>query len=333
MDAFEELAEYGQIDTQGYELFVARTLRAARSRGYPPPDGAGRWRIEHAQDVVQELFVTKGSALTLSLLEATSLDSLERLVTTIVQNFLADSAKSTEVGKLRSRLEGLMASDERFVEVGKDRWALADGPTDASSHDFTALARTARGVRGVRLNLPLNTGGPTSRPNVEALLAVAHAVIGHADGAVRGQELTRAVAARFGLLPQHSVPLPGPEETATAIEAPGPGPADTVVGHSAAGDLFQELTIEERRALACAADELTASKMADVLGRGRRQATAILDRAREKVRLATTDEEHGSVVSELVTLIMLWNGKASSDSSSTDGESATTVAAEARSDR
>lgn len=321
MNAFEELSLGGELGPEGYGLFISRARRAVRSRGYPPPGGASRWTEEHLVELVHDIFVSKGPKLTLALLEAVDLDSLERLVTVIVQNFLVDQAKLSEIGKLRSRLTGLLTSDDLFVEVGSNRWGLTDGPQEPSGVSLSALARAACAVRGVRLQTPLNTSGPTSRANAEALCAVAAAVLGTARGAVGAQDLTRAVAARFDLLPAPVTPFDGVEDRMvgdTDVGSSETTPVDRVI----AEQLLASLTAVEREAVGFLADGASATALASRLGCGRRQAAAVIERVREKVRLATPhDEDLLGIMHALVALLTARPGPPVTERSSVSGES------------
>jgi len=302
VNAFEELERTGEIGPECYRVFIGKARQVVRTHNFPPPCGHARWLDEDVEELVQAVFeAKKGRAITLKLLECTSQDSVEAMATTIVHNYLKDQAKSTEVGKLRRRLEPILRADERFTEVPRGWWSLTGGPTEPSWLDQDALARAAHNARDVTLDLPLNTAGKTSAHNVAGLSAISLEVLTAALGAVETQPLARAVASRCGLLLRPAAPLidaNGHEVSLPAADARSNGTEERAL----AAEIVARLDLREREAVWVMSSGETA--LAGRLGVGRRQAAAIKDRVRGLIAQVTEPgEERRAVLAEVVTLV------------------------------
>lgn len=306
MNAYEEFAALGETGPACYELFLARMAREVRRGKYPPPTlGADEWSTDELEELTLELFARNGRKLNLQLMKAASQDSLERLVTTICQNFLKDKAKASEAGKLRGRLETLLADDDRFARQPQNRWALVDGPHEPSPADRDDLETAAWSARGYVLGT-LNVAGRTSADNSAALRGVAHVVMAAAVGSVHIADLAHVVGRRFDLLPwaTSSLDVPGVEERSTTRVTASDGVGAGVAERDTAAAIVRTLDVGERQAVLHLADDAeNVTALAKSLGCGRRQAAAILARTKEKIRLAVLDD--GDVAGVLRRVVML----------------------------
>lgn len=202
MGLYDELS----ADGRGGPLLVNTVHRLmaqiARSSSFPPPEGHSRWDDDAVSDAVGQLFADKPAFVTMGWALATDDRTLERVFLRTIKNFLIDQAKGTDTGKLRRRLRGLIDKDPAVaagkLPTGEDAWWLADGPSEEWFGDVADLDRAASQVRGVRVTT-LNPAGPTPAATVAALMAIVHAVLATAGGAVRAQGVTRVVERRFGL--------------------------------------------------------------------------------------------------------------------------------------
>ena len=271
-----------------------------RTTRFPPPDGYFHWDNGAVEDLICGMFEAKPQFLVGCLVLAHDDQSLERLLLTALKNWLIDQAKATEVGKLRRRLDNVLGKDPRFVKVkaGQDRWALAGRAETEWQGDTIRLHAAAHRVRGVQIT-QWNTAGPTPQDTKDKLTLLTQEVLAEAGGSVSAQDLARVLAARFQLEPSPTfVPL-----SAAAKSAPGRsvGPTSSALVGAAARNLWESLSADEQAAvplLAADPDEIAAR-----IQTGRETAATVQAAVREKLRLATVDDEDAeTVIVELLRL-------------------------------
>ena len=295
MSAFDEIKRRG--DAGGEEtVALLRRLGAqvARRSPFPPPDGHGFWTSEAVDDLLAEMFASRGPQFVIACYtRATDQASLERLVLTSIKNFLIDQAKSTTRGKLRRRLRTILGDDGRFEHVARWlAWALAAGPKGLWQGDIDQLYQAASRVRGIEI-LSWNTAGRTSVENVGAITAVSHAVVSDASGAVSEEDLSRVVERRFALIaPPQFVTLPDGRfdfDSDTGVEPA----SDASVWDDSAAERAREIWAglsHEERALLPVLGETLSTRMG-ACGK-RRATTEALTRALvDRLRLATIDDD------------------------------------------
>lgn len=311
--ALEELQATGGLAGEACVVLL-RSLAAqvTRTNSFPPPEGYGHWDGNAIDDLLADMFRRDGAGAAFVLncyLKATDGRSLERLLLAAIRNYLIDCAKRTERGKLRRRMENLMGADPRFVRVparqgGVPRWALDGGPVEPWQGDVAALEAAAASVRGVVIT-QWNVSGPTPQGTQDALLTVAYAVLLHADGAVRDEDLARVAEGRFALLaPPRFTSLDADD---SLIDPPSPlsdGPEAQVVTGSRAAEIWATLSQAERSMMPHLGK--SEAEIALVLDIGPRRAGALAIALAERLRLATTDdEEREDIVIELVRLCVV----------------------------
>jgi hypothetical protein len=274
------------------QLLARQYTRSSRST-FPPPDGYSWWTDEAVDELLADMFARHDSHnreeghkfLINCYLRATDGPSLERLLLTAIENFLKDQAKGTERGKLRRRVSRLLGDDERFEACPGARWTITGGARQPWQGDIGVLERAAFDVRGVEITR-WNKAGPTPQRTATALLAVISAVLLHAAGAVRTEDLARVLQVRFNLLRQPRFVSLDDEGTSLVDIALSVGDLDPEVAGRAA-HVFESLTQQERT-LAPMLDY--PKQWAGVLGVGRAEARAVGDALGEKLRLATVDD-------------------------------------------
>lgn len=308
--AFEELTRDGQLGPATLALLQDLGAQVTRTESFPPPPGYKTWSNPAVEELVADMLSQpgEGAAFVVSCLAvADDQPSLERLLVKSVRNYLIDDAKKTERGKLRRRLEGLLGSDARFVrvpaaEAGTACWTLRESARSLWQGDVTQLEDAAWQLRGVAIS-HWNTAGPTPQGTKHALVTVAEAVLAHAGGCVRDEDLARVVQQRFILLAAHDdEALPAPEgagDIATATEDDPPWLLEA--SEDRARELYASLTPIERDAVPLLGG--TNVDMAATLGVGRRRSKAIAESLTEKLRIATIDDEDRDDV--LATLLRL----------------------------
>ncbi len=269
-------------------------LQVARTSTFPPPDGHSSWTDGGAvDDLICTMFVEKPQLVLGCMIKAHNDSTLERLLLAAIKNWLKDQAKATEVGKLRRRLENVLGDDPRFVsnKTAQDRWALTEHASKAWQGDIDRLHAAAHRVRGVQITR-WNTSGPTPRRTKDALIAVAYVVLSDAGGSVSAQDLSRVIAARFQLQPSPTFVQLSVDTTWELDRFANP--ATDAMGDMAAGKLWASLSPEEQTVVL-----LLAAEPGDVavhLATGPETAAAIQAAVREKLRLATVDDDDAETV-------------------------------------
>lgn len=291
--AYEELAGSGRLGDLSLELLRRVGRQVCRTRGFPPPEGYERWTDEAVDEFLHEMFAKKGEKFVLDcFLKAVDDVSLEKLFYTSIRRFLIDQAKGTERGKLRRRFAGRLAADSKYRKVkdASPRWALAAHPTGAVwQGDLDDLVRAAWEVRGVWITA-WNSSGPTPKATEHALMTVLEAVLEAAGGAVREEDLAKALEARFDQLgtPESTAIHNGDGSLNDLVVDKNEG-ADPVGVEVVAAEIWAEMSPEERRLLSRLEDG--PEEVAADLGVGVHEARAIMEALREKLRLALTGDE------------------------------------------
>jgi hypothetical protein len=302
--ALAELRD-GAVGPASVELLrrLGRQCTRSTRTNFPPPEGYDWWSDDAVDHLLADMFARQdsdnpgeGHKFVLDCyLRATDGPSLERLLLASIENFLKDQAKSTERGKLRRRLTGLLQSDGRFAEAGSDRWTLTAGSTEPWQGDLDTLERAAFGVRGVDI-VRWNRAGPTPKATVSALLTVTEAVLVNAGGGVRTEDLARVIQARFRLLRQPTL-VSVEDESVGLADSPETEGVDVALR---ARQIFEGLTEPERQLLPSLAEP---ARWAAALGVGPALAEATGLALIETVRLATRDDaDHAEIVLELLRL-------------------------------
>lgn len=224
--------------------------------------------------------------------------TLELVFLRTIKNSLIDQAKGTETGKLRRRLQGLVTKDAGVtagkLPTGEDAWWLAGGPATPWFGHLADLEHAAGKVRGVRVTT-LNTAGQTPAGTVTALMAVVHAVLAAAGGAVRAQDVTRVVEHRFGLSTR---PVTRPllaGDLVQQIPALGGAGADAEADiEAAAEEIWESLDSVERAA--CSHLQKSDDDPGEFLGMGLYETTAVVEWLYAKMRLDCEDADDAEAV-------------------------------------
>ncbi|MFD5629655.1 hypothetical protein [Streptomyces sp. NPDC127072] len=292
--AYEELARDGHLGNEGFELLRRVGRQVCRTQGFPPPKGYNRWENDAVDELLHRMITREGAGgqfILTCFLKAVDDTSLEKLFFTSIRRFLIDEAKSTPRGKLRRRFAKRLAEDDRFraVSGASPRWALAAHPVDSIwQGDLDELVRAAWEVRGVWITA-WNHSGPTPQKTVHALITVLTAVLEAADGAVREEDLAKVLEARFDLLsPPLLTNLYADDGVLLHSGVDQAQESDPVAAESVAGELWHEMSSQERKLLPHLVEDPAA--VASLLGLGLHQTQAIMDALSEKLRLALTDD-------------------------------------------
>lgn len=293
MSALEELTNDGRLGNSGAKMLYAAVRAVGKGRGFRPPEGHDRWSGDAIVEAAHD-FLADGrtpSRLAYIVLHATSEDSMERLLNTMILNFLRDEGRRTEIGKLVRRINTVLSGDDRFV-YAYERWSLATGPTAPSTATADELGRAASAV--VHVTVP-RWSDQTARahPHADAasIALLCHTVLVEAEGSLTPADLARAISARLGLRPIPiknllDIPEQADERYTTAIDA-----NDDLV---AARAVFESLTEREKRIMATL--HLPVRGLFEAIGVKKSQAAPVRIRAIAAVTEATLDLPNPDVV-------------------------------------
>jgi hypothetical protein len=313
MGAYIELLASGTPGALTLDMLRRLARQVVRSSTFPPPDGFSSWADGDAVDeLICAMFVEKPQLVVGCAVKAHDDASMERLLLAAIKNWLIDQAKATEVGKLRRRLQNVLGEDARFVSSNSGQvrwWALTNHASTVWQGDIDRLHAAAYGVRGVQITR-WNTSGPTPRETKAALIAVAYAVLSKAGGSVSAQDLSKVIAARFQI-------QPSPTFVQLSADAAWErdwfvDPTRAAVGDAAARDLWTSLSPDEQAIVPLLGAD--PEEVAVRLGAGPETAAALQAAIREKLRLATVDDDAAeSVMVGLLRLAQAAQRVASSD--------------------
>jgi hypothetical protein len=281
------------------ELTLAVVMRAgARVVGdFPPPESFGAWTRDAIEVAVGSLFEAKPHLLAKALVAGVADDdALEAFVLVALKRHLIDEAKSTEVGKMRSRFVNVLGRDARFVFVESpvDSWALTEFAQSVWSDDLDVLRAAANRVRGVYI-VELNKSGPTPKKVAEALRAVAAAALSEARGAVPAQDLARVVLERFFPGEQPIEYLDEPSRDGDEFADQEPGPDFGVLVGDAAASVYAGLSSKER-ALVPHLGKTPAERLGVLEDTGPMETEALAASVLEKIRRAVRNDNEGEQV-------------------------------------
>jgi hypothetical protein len=303
----DEYAAWSTDFTLDENVFGALVLRlagqVARTRTFPHPHGYPRWTDQAVEELAAKVYRKAGKDFALKILEqATSQQSLERLILATIRNFLIDEAKATETGKLRRRLENVLPTDPQkrfeFFTSPFDAWALVGAPDTVWQGDPEQLEAAARAVRGYTIDR-WNEGGPTPRLVKEALWETSAGILGWARARVEAQRLAAALRVRYihisrldltSLSDLHAEDEPAADTSAgTEVEA---------LRNVTVDEIWASLSPLEQQVLAHAGEP--AKNWASEYGLRPNEAKLVAARAAEKVRLAVLgDSDAEKIVLDL----------------------------------
>ncbi len=293
MSALDELTVDGRLGDTGARMLYASVRAVGKGRGFKPPAGHDRWSKDAIAEVAHNFLAdsrTPGRLAYLTI-HATDDQSMERLLNTMVLNYLRDQGRRTEVGRLVRRINTLLTDDNRFLSA-HDRWSLTTGPTTPSTTPPEELARAADAVE--RVTVPRwNDRTARAHPHADApsIARLCHTVLEAAEGSLTSADLARAIAARVGLRPTPivnllDVPEPADDTYTTLIEA-----SDDLI---AARAVFDTLTEREKRIMATL--HLPLRDLFDAIGIKKSQASPVRARTIAAVTEATSDLANPDIV-------------------------------------
>lgn len=286
MRALEELRNEGRLGDAGATMLYACVRAVGRGRGFKPPSGHDRWSkdaiIELAHDFLAD--PRNRGRLAYLTINATDDESMERLLNTMVLNYLRDQGRRTEVGRLVRRINTVLTKDVRF-ETAHGRWSLTGGPSTSSTESPNELAHIADAVEKVTVpRWSDQTARAHPHADAASIALLCHTVLASAEGSLTAADLARAIAARVDLRPTPivnllDVPEPTDVSHSALIEA-----NDDVV---AARAVFDTLTDREKCMMATL--HLPLREIFDATGVRKSQAATVRARVIAAVSEATAE--------------------------------------------
>lgn len=293
MSAFNELTIDGRLGDAGARMLYGSVRAVGKGRGYKPPAGHDHWSKDAIAEVAHDFLADSRTPSRLAYLtiHATDDQSMERLLNTMVLNYLRDQGRRTEIGRLVRRINTLLIDDDRFLSA-HDRWSLATGPTTPSTTPPEELARAGDAVE--RVTVPRwNDRTARAHPHADAasLTRLCEIVLQAAEGSLAPADLARAIAARVGLRPIPivnllDIPEPADDSYTTVIEAN----EDLI----AARAVFDTLTEREKRIMATL--HLPLRDLFGAIGIKKSQASPVRARTIAAVTEATSEMANPDIV-------------------------------------
>lgn len=293
----QELVEDRVLGPAGAELLYRAVRSVAIARGFPPPEGHGRWDAAAVQEIAHEFLDGARGLRRLAAIVTTSTDeeSFEALLHTAVLNVHRDRGRRTDFGALVLRVTEILADSDAFRRDRSDatRWTLAAGPDGASSAPERTLERAAEAVadvKALRWTSAVRRAPLADRATFVRLLT---AVLTAAGGSLTASDLARACERR---LDGRASPVTVEVDVLEYLGAdPAAAPTeDDALNRIVAGQVFDGLS--ERERLLLATYDLPVRSAAAKVGIGHSQAAVLRRRLIEHLRTELADDPDGEDV-------------------------------------
>lgn len=274
--------------------------------------------LDH-EDLTHDFFVARIAALTAMLLtQATSDDSVGKLVRRTVRNWMIDQARATGTGPLRRLIEKLLSETPLFECVpdgqeGAGRWRAAHTAGPPWGGDPDSLVAVAWAVPDVRV--PTWATGRRRAPvaDRQSLITMLEAVLQAAAGSMETAQLVHVFAQRFAAaLDPLEVPLPDQQDEddergGVEVSSEVDGPEELLIAESVAVETAEaaarivERLSDDERAILCVIDDAAAVRRQLRLARS--QSAEFTRRLKAKIReLAGTGVERDETVLAVIAL-------------------------------
>lgn len=313
MTITDELVELGHLGGRATTEMLTVRWRSATKQLYvlEPPGG---WNDENRLDLLHEFLSERLRDLTDALIAVgPDEETVLKVTSRIMKNWLIDQARKTDTGAIRLRLEELLRADPGFVQPSghAQRWALTGmDRTEVGRDDEDSLLVAALAVPSVK---PVRWRDENRRAPLASgpdLIRVLTAVLGCAGpGGIEIGMLTRVFQRRFGVAVTSHVPLDADDTLPDRIAAPIMADAGEEPAAAArAAEVYAQLSDRERRILLHLDDR---RQVEQILNVGRSVAYNLIARVRATLSaLAAEDVDAEALVVELVRLA---RGDAASD--------------------
>lgn len=285
MGVLAELQESGRVGSVGAALLYETVAALGRFSNMPPPAGHRSWDAEAVMEVAHEFLAHGQTPRRLSAIVAQANDeaSAARLLEAAVRNFLRDRARATERGAVIRRLRDVLSESHAFDQTHDGRWILRGAPHvpwQGRLDDLVAASWEAADIAVVHWRHAERRGPLATRESLERFAA---AVLEEARGAVRLDDLARVAQVRFDAQSPILQTLDNDVDPAADVEEPD------FITAEAAGQVWQQLSLEERTSLALY--DRTVRDAAELLGKGKSTVADGRRRLAAKLRLLLADDD------------------------------------------
>lgn len=302
MSALSEL-KAGTPSTAFTDLLIKTVLAVAKMHGFPPPN-RGRWDKPAAAEVAGEFVAHHRTGKILEALVLTCVDdrALAATLQAVVRNFLRDRGRATEMGRLVVRINRALKAPG-YQRLPGSRYALADGPTEASTIPPDDLVAATAGIHVTYSKWdPMSDRRPpfAAKASIDELVA---AVMAAAAGSLRAADVAHAVAPALLVVPGNIF--------VELDEGDPPDTGDDIAGLETLGmdiedrdrafEVFGLLTARQKIALGYL--DLGVRGIGPRISRGHSQAAVILRATQDKLEEELGDEENGPEIARLVIQI------------------------------
>jgi hypothetical protein len=293
----------GTPSTAFTDLLIKTVLAVARSHGFPPPN-RGKWDKQAAAEVAGEFVGHHRTGKILEALLLTCADdrTLAVALQAVIRNFLRDRGRATEMGRLVVRINRALKAP-RYQRLPGSRFALAEGPAEASAVPPDELVAATAGIRVTYPRWdPMSDRRPpfASKYSIDELVA---AVMIAAAGSLRAADVAHAIAPVLQVAPGNTL--------VELDEGDPPDTGDDISGLESLGieiedrerafEVFGLLSTRQKIALGYL--DLGVREIGRRIGRGHSQAAVILGAARTKLKEELVEEENGQEIARLVIQI------------------------------
>lgn len=265
-----------------------------------------------ADDFVQDFLVDRIRPLTAKLVaEATSEESVGRILRRSIRNWLIDRARETGTGPLRRSVEKVLSEEDVFEKVAKGPgagwWRLTGSEVAPWGDDPGVLVEAAWAVPGVRVPKWSSTSRRPPVADRPSMIAILQAVFRTAGGSLEVPLLVHVFARRFAAALDPIVTSTNEQHDLAEMPTTEPAPEDLIIGDesdadaaSAAAEILGRLSDIERAIVPLLNDS---GAVRSRLGLGRSQSAQFVSRLKAKiVQLAGTGPESEQVIREVIWL-------------------------------
>lgn len=304
----EELLSTGRLGREGVALLYCTVQRVAKRHRFPPPPGSMVWDesavFEVAHDYVKD---ERRARRIVDIAKGTEDDrSFERLLDAAVHNFLRESGRKTDFGKLVLRTKEILHDEAAFAEVpGKaGRWTLADGeqaPSTASTGRLTAA------IAGTKITVPNWSSGKRDAPLADrpSFVLLLTRVLTAAVGSLTAGDLASVLASRLDYRRTATTTAADIEELVPEQVLVEGDSGIRAVAELHAAEVFGTLSDWERTILAD--PDATVRELAQQLDMGKTRAAEVRQMLFDRLRDEFEGDDHvGEVAAYLCAMCGAW---------------------------
>ncbi len=300
----DEVLVTGMLGFEGARLLYATVRAVALGYGFPPPPGSLLWDESAIAEAAHDFLLGERGQKRIADVTTRSVDdrSFERILDSAVANYLRDVGRRTDFGKLIVRTKEILRSRDEFLAVApkKERWTLADGPTDPSSVGPETLTRA---IVAIEVVVPTWNSAKRDAPLADeaSFVRLIEALLLAAAGSLTAVDIAHVLTSR---LDHRRTPLSVEVDTLDGLGEslqPPVDPALAAVSELHAAEIFGRLSDRER--IIVARLDSSIRDLATHIGVGKSQAALIRQRLFDKLAEDFDDPASAEATSAALTQI------------------------------